>query len=388
MRKAVLAILLGMVLVMGCARAPVNTKLAPLAYIDSVSSPQANVGEKIKFTGHAVSQNGQIVSYAWRDSINGDLSNLATFDTDKLTAGQHTVWFRAQDNYGNWSDEVSTNVTVIVPGGPEKMSVRVFTATPPSILEGNWSNLSWDVSGYGVVRIEPGIGDVSMAGSRSVQPLNDTVYTLYAQNETGIMTASTKVTVTPKHVYTLTTYSIAAEDGTVRKDSAVLDGVMVGENDGMVQMQGFLSFDISAIPNGAIIRSVELDLSKALMINTPFPNQGSLNFYNQQYGSELKPRDYAIILPAGYLYSWSYNFVATMMPTTPFTSPEFVRAVQKLTDQRDQRFQVRLQFEKYYYYTRADYTDKRYQNIDNSANYIDIGSGNARLTVRYVLPEE
>ena len=389
MKKAALAILLGMVMIAGCARPAVNTKLAPLAYIDSVSAPQVFVGEKVSFTGHAVSSTGQVVAYTWRSSINGNLSQLASFETDKLTAGTHTIWFRAQDNYGNWSDEVGTNVSILIPGGPEKMSVRVFTATPPNITEGDWTNLSWDVSGYGSVRIDPDIGDVSMSGSRTVQPLQDTVYTIFGRNDEGVVTASTKVTVTPLHLYTLVLYSIAAEDGTVRKDKVVLDEVMVGENEMQVQMQGFLSFDLSAVPQGAIIKTVDLDLTNTVVVNSPFPWQGALDIYNQQYGSSLRPNDYMVIVPAGYLYSWSYNVVSTMVPGKPFTSPDFVTAVQKRVDAGDNRFQVRMQFEKYYYYSRQDYTNGGYQSntYQTSANYLDIGSGNPKLTVRYILPD-
>jgi len=389
LKKAALAILLGMVMIAGCARPAVNTKLAPLAYIDSVSAPQVFVGEKVSFTGHAVSSTGQVVAYTWRSSINGNLSQLASFETDKLTAGTHTIWFRAQDNYGNWSDEVGTNVSILIPGGPEKMSVRVFTATPPNITEGDWTNLSWDVSGYGSVRIDPDIGDVSMSGSRTVQPLQDTVYTIFGRNDEGVVTASTKVTVTPLHLYTLVLYSIAAEDGTVRKDKVVLDEVMVGENEMQVQMQGFLSFDLSAVPQGAIIKTVDLDLTNTVVVNSPFPWQGALDIYNQQYGSSLRPNDYMVIVPAGYLYSWSYNVVSTMVPDKPFTSPDFVTAVQKRVDAGDNRFQVRMQFEKYYYYSRQDYTNGGYQSntYQTSANYLDIGSGNPKLTVRYILPD-
>ena len=389
MKKAALTVLLGMVMITGCVRPVVNTKLAPLAYIDSVSSSQVFTGEKVKFAGHAVSSTGQVVAYTWRSSVNGNLSQLAAFETDKLTAGTHTIWFRAQDNYGNWSDEVGTNVNVVIPGGPEKMSIRVFTATPPDIKQGDWTNLSWDVSGYGSVRIDPDIGDVSMSGSRTVQPLRDTVYTIFGRNDEGVVTANTKITVTPLHLYTLVLYSIAAEDGTVRKDKVVLDEVTVGENELQVQMQGFLSFDLSAVPPDAIIKTVELDLSKSFVVNSPFPWQGSLNIYNQQFGSSLKPGDYMVIVPAGYLYSWNYNFVATMMPDKPFTSPDFVTAVQIRVDGRDNRFQVRMQFEKYYYYSRQDYTANRNQSnpYPTSANYIDVGSGNPKLTVRYIVPE-
>jgi hypothetical protein len=390
LRKAAIAILMLAVLVTGCVRPAVNTKLAPLAYIDSVSSAHVYSGEKIKFSGHAISSNGQIVGYNWRSSVNGNLSQLASFETDSLTAGQHTIWFKAQDNYGNWSDEVGTNVTVTIPGGPEKMSIRAFTATPPVINDGEWSSLTWDVTGYGSVRIDPDIGDVSMSGSRTVQPRRDTIYTIYARNDEGILTASTGIVVTPLYVYTTTLYSVAAEDGTVRKDKVVLDGVMVGQNDLQVQMQGFLSFDISSIPRDAIIKSVALDLSNSLVINSPFPWLGALNMYNQQFGSSLKPSDYQIIVPAGYLYSWNYNFVATMMPSVPFTSPDFVITLQKQLDGGNNRYQIRLQFEKYYYYSRADYTSQRYTGVysgESSANYIDMSAGNARLVVRYVIPQ-
>jgi hypothetical protein len=368
----------------------VNTKLAPLAYIDSVSSPQVYTGEKIIFTGHAISSNGQIVGYNWRSSVNGNLSQLASFETDALTSGQHTIWFKAQDNYGNWSDEVGTNVTVTIPGGPERMSVRIFTATPPEIKDGDWSTLTWDVSGYGSVRIDPDIGDVSMSGSRAVQPRKDTIYTIFARNDEGTLTASTRILVTPLHVYTTTLYSVAAEDGTVRKDKVVLDGVMVGQNEMQIPMQGFLSFDISSIPRDAIIKSVNLDVSNSVVVNSPFPCQGALNIYNQQFGNSLSPNDYMVIVPAGYVFSWNYNFVATMMPSTPFTSPDFVITLQKQLDAGSNRYQIRLQFEKYYYYSRADYTNQRYTGVysgESSANYLDISAGNARLIVRYVIPQ-
>jgi hypothetical protein len=78
-----------------------------------------------------------------------------------------------------------------------------------------------------------------------------------------------------------------------------------------------------------------------------------------------------------------------MMPDKPFTSPDFVTAVQKLVDARNNRFQVRMQFEKYYYYSRQDYTSSGYQSTpyQTSANYIDVGSGSPKLTVRYIIPE-
>jgi len=387
LKKVAIAILIISVMLTGCTRATVNTKQAPLAYIDSVSSSQIWAGEMINFTGHGVSSTGQVVAYNWRSNVNGDLSQLATFEINSLTAGTHTIWFKVQDNYGNWSQEVSTNINVLAQGGPTMMSVKNFSISPPAITEGEWTTLSWDVTGSGTVRIDPDVGDVSLTGSRSIRPTKDTTYTIYATNNEGISKAMATVVVSAVPLYTLTTYSVAAEDGTVRKDKIVLEDVMAGENDMQIQMQGFLSFDISSLPGNAIIKSVELDLSKTNIINSPFPWQGSLLLYNQQYGSYLDASNYMTYVPAGYLYTWSYNFSATMMPEKPFTSPDFVRTVQKQLDAGSKRYQIRVQFEKYYYYSRINYTDKKYQNLSTNANYIDIGAGTPKLTIRYQLPQ-
>jgi hypothetical protein len=386
LRKVAIAILIISVMLTGCTRATVNTKQAPLAYIDSVSSSQIWAGETIKFTGHGISSIGQVVAYNWRSSQNGDLSQLATFETSSLTAGTHSIWFRVQDNYGNWSQEVSTNVNVMAQGGPTKMNIKTFSGSPSAITEGEYSTLSWEVTGTGTVKIDPEVGEVSLSGSRAVRPSKDTTYTLFATNDEGVNTAKTKVVVSSVPLYTLTTYSIAAEDGTVRKDKIVLEEVLVGESEYQIQMQGFLSFDISALPATASIKSVELDMSKTNINGSPFPWQGSLLLYNQQYGS-LSASDYMNIVPAGYLFSWSYNYSATMMPDKPFTSPEFVSTMQKQLEAGSKRYQVRLQFEKYYYYSRIDYTDKKYQNLTSNVNYIDVGAGTPKLTIRYQLPQ-
>ena len=171
MRKVtilMLTLVMGMLL-SGCVRQVVNTQAPPLAYIDSVSSSQIYAGETIKFTGHGIATVGAIITYNWRSSVNGDLSQLATFSTNTLTAGPHTIWFKVQDNYGNWSKEVSTNVNVLAQGGPTRMTIKAFAASPPTIKEGERATLSWEVTGFGNVRIEPGIGDVAQSGSRSVQ---------------------------------------------------------------------------------------------------------------------------------------------------------------------------------------------------------------------------
>ena len=387
MKKWAIPILIVAIILTGCAVRPAATQTPPLAYIDSVSPSEVYVGEEITFVGHGVSTSGEIVAYNWRSSINGDLSTLATFETDMLSAGSHTIWFKVQDSYGNWSSEVGTNVKVLLPGGITRMVIRNFTASPPAIKEGEYAMLIWEVDGSGKVRIEPDIGDVGLSGSRTVRPLVDTIYTIIATNDQGVITATTKVAVSALPLNTVATYSIAGEDGTVRKDKVVLDEVLVGENEAQVQMQGFLSFDISAIPPDAVIKGVELDLSSAAIIGSPFPFQGSLCMYNYQYGNRLRASDYCNYNPPGQLFTWNYGTVSGPMTILPFTSAGLVTALQNQVDARSTRFQLRLQFEKYFYYTRKEYSASQVYKDMTTANCIDIGSGKAKLTVHYYVPE-
>ncbi|MBN1376359.1 MAG: hypothetical protein JXA01_09400 [Dehalococcoidia bacterium] len=388
MRKLTMFVLsiLAVVLIAGCARLA-TSQVPPLAYIDSVSSAEVYSGETIKFSGHGVSSEGQIVAYNWRSSVNGDLSQLATFDTNTLTAGPHTIWFKVQDDYGNWSKEIGTNVNILTQGSPAVMAVKMFAASPPSIAEGESTTLSWEITGTGNVRIDPGIGDVAQSGNRVVKPLKTTIYTIYSANDIGVAKASTEVVVTPTPQNSLIAYSIAAEDGTIRGGNITLGEVMVGQDLEQNAMQAFLSFDTSSIPSDAIITSVQLDLTKSQIINHPIPWLGSLYIYNKQYGFRIDQYGNQIYLQNTPLYTWSYSYTATEMPETYFTSPAMVSAVQAAVDTRSSRLELRLQFEKTYYYPIYNYSDNKILWNSRDPNYIDIGSGTARLLVNYTLPE-
>jgi hypothetical protein len=169
----------------------------------------------------------------------------------------------------------------------------------------------------------------------------------------------------------------------------VLEQVLVGENEAQIQMQAFLSYDIGAIPANAVIKRVELDLRGSTIYGSPFPWQGAMNIYNHQYGETLKTGNYMVNVPAGYIFSWVYNSVATMMPDRIFSAPEMAAAVQRQADNREKRFQIRIQFEKYYYYVRPAYIPYQSENRNQFtyANYIDIGAGNPKLSIWYVVPQ-
>jgi hypothetical protein len=117
------------------------------------------------------------------------------------------------------------------------------------------------------------------------------------------------------------------------------------------------------------------------------PWLGSLYIYNQQYGLRIDANGNQIYLQNTPLFTWSYSYAITQMPDTYFTSPDMVSAVQKQIDTRNNRLQLKLQFEKSYYYVVPNYSENKYQWSSREANYIDLGSGNPRLLIYYTLPQ-
>ena len=83
------------------------------AVIDGISPSPAAVGDSVAFSGHATDSLGHaITAYQWRSSIGGLLSTSASFSTAGLTAGSHTIYFKAQCANGTWSPEVSRTLVV------------------------------------------------------------------------------------------------------------------------------------------------------------------------------------------------------------------------------------------------------------------------------------
>jgi hypothetical protein len=171
----------------------------PMAYIDSIEPSPANEGQTVNFEGHGTDANGSIVAYRWSSSIDGDLSTKATFDKSTLSAGDHVIYFKVQDNNGNWSLEDRRDLTINgsattgpTPGIPV---INTFVSSPPSISAGASSTISWEVTGATSVSIDPGIGNVSNSGNRVVTPSATTTYNLVASNSSGSTYATCQVVV-------------------------------------------------------------------------------------------------------------------------------------------------------------------------------------------------
>ncbi|MBL7209314.1 MAG: hypothetical protein ISS52_04380 [Dehalococcoidia bacterium] len=197
MKKLLFSLSVILVMTVGCTCLPGSLSggnQAPAAYIDAISPADASLGEAVSFQGHGTDADGDVVAYRWRSDVDGDLGTTATFETSSLSAGAHVVYFKVQDNNGDWSDEVRTGVTVSGDAANAPV-VDSFGASPGTISLGGSSTLSWSVSAATNVSIDQTIGDVALEGTMAVSPAATTTYTLTATNEAGSGSATTQVVV-------------------------------------------------------------------------------------------------------------------------------------------------------------------------------------------------
>ena len=363
MKIYILASILLLSILVGCTTiAPVAPSEPPVAYIDSVSATTIVAGDLVSLTGHGTDREGTVVAYSWRSSVDGVLGTNPDLSTSSLSVAKHAIYFQVQNNRGDWSKEVYVYVNVL-PAQIGKPTINIFQVKPDYVAPGDSTILSWDVSNANTVTIAPDIGNVSLTGTRTIYPQRNTIYVLTAVNEVGQIQADTKVSLLVKKDVTLEMYSIPGEDGTVRRDTIVEFDPKVGGNESGVPMQAFLSFDISMIPSDAIIKYVSLDLSNHANYGYPFNFLGAMGVYHHQYGT-LESNDYVIGFSGNTLYT------AYTEPLQPYVSNLFIDAVQEQVDKGSSRFQIRLQFEDFYF-------------AEHQANYMALNSNGVKLIVTY-----
>lgn len=85
----------------------------PHAHIDAISPQLALDTDLVSFQGHGTDDR-TVHQYAWRSSLDGEFHNdsISDFEMDALTVGNHTIFFKVQDNYGVWSEEVHESLVV------------------------------------------------------------------------------------------------------------------------------------------------------------------------------------------------------------------------------------------------------------------------------------
>ena len=83
----------------------------PTASIDGIVPKLVNEGSPVWFYGSS-HDDVNLVEYQWRTAGLGILSTNESFSTNMLPNGTHTVYFKARDDQGLWSDEASDTVTI------------------------------------------------------------------------------------------------------------------------------------------------------------------------------------------------------------------------------------------------------------------------------------
>jgi len=109
----------------------------PVAVIESVEPLLVSVGDRVNFTAHGTDIDGTIAIYRWRSSLDGSLSAVANFSTTGLSVGNHTLYFSAADNDGNWSAEQAVNITVNA-----RPVAEILTIEPSPVLFDTAVNLA------------------------------------------------------------------------------------------------------------------------------------------------------------------------------------------------------------------------------------------------------
>lgn len=84
----------------------------PKPRINTITPSPAKKGTKIYFSGNADDIDGNIMAYAWRSSLDGNLSTQPDFEIYNLTVGRHYIYFKAKDNANNWSPETAAILDV------------------------------------------------------------------------------------------------------------------------------------------------------------------------------------------------------------------------------------------------------------------------------------
>ena len=83
----------------------------PIAKIDEIKPNPTNEGEMIHFFGNGT-DDGTIIKYNWRSSVDNLLSNEKSFSLSNLSTGTHIIFFTVQDNTNVWSNEYTINLIV------------------------------------------------------------------------------------------------------------------------------------------------------------------------------------------------------------------------------------------------------------------------------------
>ncbi len=296
----------------------------------------------------------------------------------------------------NFAGETAARTQIIVKGEPTIHPI-VSTGTPPTIVTfyanriiitpGEPVTLSWDVSDATKVTLE-NVGQVNAKDAITLSPVNTTTYVITATNAAGKSTAGITVTIQPslpaEPIYEgmIILKAIPEESGSLVRGTGYLDytkneTVCAGDTTLNMASRAFLSFNISSIPNNAIIEEAILDLSDYTQYGDPsymrssWGNMGALEVYHLQYGS-FENLGFSAYTETAKL---TENGEFTNYPISPWAwdvkdSDNGEPVIQNLIEQGASRAQFRIQF----------FTTTNWDSTSDMLCFDD-----ASLTIKYVI---
>jgi len=308
--------------------------------------PAASAPAKINsFTASLLTiEPGDSVTLSWNVSnaasvaINQGVGTVQPIGSIAVTPGVTTT-YKITATGGGSTATAQVTVTVQTP----VLDIVFFDADPESVPSGEVSVLTWKTTGATEVRILPVIGEVATSGSINVTVTGEQTYTftLIATNGDDTLTADVEIEsyliMPTQHEVTLE--AVLNESGYVRSTGAPWSKyIYVGDDNNNIGIQGFVTFDISDIPDDAQIVSVEVDMSDYdTELGTPFDDLGCLKAYAHNYGT-LDGGDYhtsGLPTAIGTWCDWDDL-------DTPEVMPGFKTALANRVG--GDRFQFRLQF--------------------------------------------
>jgi hypothetical protein len=348
---------------------PVPTTVPP-PYIEYFqSSPSTiNVG------GCATLQWGRVTN-ATEASIEPEIGGVGTPGSEQVCPLETTTYFLTATGPGGTS-QAATTVTVIgalpdlaidsiafdpspaVVGQETKVQITIqnigagaagafnweWEASPQDIFDGRIFGLNAGDSSVVTVNWTPGEANDRLTTEARVDTADEVAETDEGNNT---HTAIIQVVELPSQPETVTLKSEGSLDGYWLNDGSgsSSEDILVGNGDevdpiGELVARGFMSFDVSGIPAGSTIDSVELRFYQKEIQGDPYDKLGNLVLEQVDYGSSLGDSAYNTPALASALLD---------MQTDPGTwyiisDPTILSWVQSNLEAGRSRFQLRLQF--------------------------------------------
>lgn len=124
----------------------VRENTPPTAAIDHISPSPARNGTNITFAGNGSDEDGDVVRFEWRSSIDGVFYNGTESTTIErnLSVGNHTVYLRVMDDNDTWSDDVSERLRIYERNSTNQRPIAIIVKIDPR----EESNLTQSVTFY------------------------------------------------------------------------------------------------------------------------------------------------------------------------------------------------------------------------------------------------